>query len=114
MTNLSALMAATSSALGWLLWSLLVGSLANRLPAAWLERQHWFWRRPWREQPQGFEKRLVIRRWKPWLPDAGHLGQQPLGPALNRPQVSLWWRRHGLFPSGIKARKPGAQAPGFC
>ena len=72
MTNLSALMAATSSALGWLLWSLLVGSLANRLPAAWLERQHWFWRRPWREQPQGFEKRLVIRRWKPWLPDAGH------------------------------------------
>ena len=28
MTNLSPLMTATSSALGWLLWSLLVGSLA--------------------------------------------------------------------------------------
>ena len=48
MTNLSALMAATSSALGWLIWSLLVGSLANRLPVGWLERQHWFWRRLWR------------------------------------------------------------------
>ena len=65
-------MALLTSALGWLLWSLLVGSLANRLPAAWLEREHWFWRRPWREQQQGFEKRLAIRRWKPWLPDAGN------------------------------------------
>lgn len=38
MTNLSPLMTATSSALGWLLWSLLVDCLANRLPAAWLDR----------------------------------------------------------------------------
>ena len=71
MTNLSPLMAATSSALGWLLWSLLVGSLANRLPAAWLEREHWFMRRPWSESRQSFENRLAIRSWKPWLPDAG-------------------------------------------
>jgi len=41
------------------------------------------------------------------------LGQQLLGPALNRLLMSLCWRRHGLFPSGIKARKPGARAPGF-
>jgi glycosyl-4,4'-diaponeurosporenoate acyltransferase len=72
MTNLSPLMTATSSALGWLLWSLLVGSLANRLPAAWLDREHWFMRRPWSESRQGFENRLGIRRWKPWLPDAGN------------------------------------------
>jgi glycosyl-4,4'-diaponeurosporenoate acyltransferase len=72
MTSLSPLMTATSSALGWLLWSLLVGSLANRLPAAWLDREHWFMRRPWRESRQGFENRLGIRRWKPWLPDAGN------------------------------------------
>lgn len=42
------------------------------------------------------------------------LGQQLLGPALNQLLISLWWRRHGLFPSGIKTRKPGARAPGFC
>lgn len=72
MANLSALITASSSALGWLLWSLLVGSLANQLPATWLAKEHWFWRRPWREQKQSFEKRLAIRRWKPWLPDTGH------------------------------------------
>ena len=48
------------------------------------------------------------------LLDNAELGQQLLVPALNRLLVSLWWRRHGLFPSGIKARKPGARAPGFC
>ena len=61
MTSLSPLMTATSSALGWLLWSLLVGSVANRLPAAWLEREHWFMRRPWSESRQSFENRLAIR-----------------------------------------------------
>ena len=29
-------------------------------------------RRPWRESCQGFERRLAIRRWKGWLPDAGN------------------------------------------
>ncbi|MCP9914187.1 hypothetical protein KBZ07_12400 [Cyanobium sp. BA20m-14] len=57
-------------ALGWLSWSLLVGAMANRLPAGWLAAGHWFWRRPWRESCQGFEQRLAIRRWKGWLPDA--------------------------------------------
>ena len=42
------------------------------------------------------------------------LGQQLLGPALNRLLVSLWWRRHGVLPSDIKTRKPRARAPGFC
>jgi glycosyl-4,4'-diaponeurosporenoate acyltransferase len=64
-------MALTSSALGWLLWSLLVGTLANQLPAAWLARNLWLWQRPWHESRQGYEHRLAIRRWKPWLPDAG-------------------------------------------
>lgn len=64
-------MALVSSALGWLVCSLLVGALANRLPAAWLARNHWLWRRPWPESRQGYEQRLAIRHWKPWLPDAG-------------------------------------------
>jgi glycosyl-4,4'-diaponeurosporenoate acyltransferase len=61
-----------SSALGWLLWSLLVGGLANRLPADWLASGRRA-RGPglrW-ESPQLYERRLAIRRWKPWLPDAG-------------------------------------------
>ena len=64
-------MAAITSALGWLLWSVLVGAIANRLPTGWLARDHWFWRRPWHEQARTFEGRLAIRHWKPWLPDAG-------------------------------------------
>lgn len=70
MANLSALKAASSSAQGSLLWSLLVEALANQRP-------------PSHEQQQGFERRLAIRRWQPWLPDAGHVGQLLLGPALN-------------------------------
>lgn len=61
-----------SSALGWLLWSLLVGGLANRMPAPWLAHAHGLtgaW--PWLESTQGYERRLGIRRWKRWLPDAG-------------------------------------------
>jgi glycosyl-4,4'-diaponeurosporenoate acyltransferase len=62
-----------TSALGWLLWSLLVGGLANRLPAGWLSAR-WLsagqgsagW-----ETPGFYERHLAIRRWKPWLPDAG-------------------------------------------
>jgi glycosyl-4,4'-diaponeurosporenoate acyltransferase len=62
-----------TSALGWLLWSLLVGGLANRLPARWLaarwpsaEQRSAGW-----ESPAFYERHLAIRRWKPWLPDAG-------------------------------------------
>jgi glycosyl-4,4'-diaponeurosporenoate acyltransferase len=68
----------------WLGWSLLVGMLANRLPARYLEGVQ----PPGREPPQAggprhetgrpanralrhFETRLAIRRWKPWIPDAG-------------------------------------------
>lgn len=60
-------------ALGWLGWSLLVGALANRLPPAWLARDSWLTRpRPWPESPAAYERRLAIRRWKGWLPDAGN------------------------------------------
>ena len=60
------------SALGGLLWSLLVGGLANRLPVAWLaaigvDGGPWLWG----ESVRGYEERLAVRRWKPWLPDAG-------------------------------------------
>lgn len=56
----------------WLGWSLLVGSLANRVPLAWLcghpEIKNGV-RRP--VSPRSFERWLAIRRWKPWIPDAG-------------------------------------------
>jgi glycosyl-4,4'-diaponeurosporenoate acyltransferase len=68
----SASQALLQCALGWLSWSLLVGALANRIPTSWLAAGHWIWRRPWRESRQGFERRLAIRRWKGWLPDAGN------------------------------------------
>lgn len=62
-----------SCALGWLGWALLVGSLANRLPPAWLARDNWLTRpRPWAETAAGYEQGLAIRRWKRWLPDAGN------------------------------------------
>jgi glycosyl-4,4'-diaponeurosporenoate acyltransferase len=70
--NASASQALVQCTLGWLSWSLLVGVLANRVPAGWLAGGHWFWRRPWRESSQGFERRLAIRRWKGWLPDSGN------------------------------------------
>ncbi len=68
----SASLAVLQCTLGWLCWSLLVGALANRIPASWLAAGHWIWRRPWRESRQAFERRLAIRRWKGWLPDAGN------------------------------------------
>ena len=61
-----------SSALGWLLWSLLVGSVANCMPAPWLAHaQRLTGACPWPESPQDYERRLGIRRWKRWMPDAG-------------------------------------------
>ena len=58
----------------WLGWSLLVGAAANQLPLPWLAF-------PGAERSQGeaasalrrFERCLLIRRWKPWIPDAGHV-----------------------------------------
>ena len=58
----------------WLGWSLLVGAAANQLPLRWLAP-------PGGELPQGeaatalrsYERCLLIRRWKPWIPDAGHV-----------------------------------------
>lgn len=61
-----------SSVVGWLLWSLVVGALANRLPLALLARESWLTRsRPWGEGIGAYERRLGIRRWKAWMPDAG-------------------------------------------
>lgn len=57
----------------WLGWSLLVGSLANRVPLAWLCAPPQIKagvRRP--VSPRSYERWLAIRRWKPWIPDAGH------------------------------------------
>lgn len=64
-----------SSAAFWLMASLVVGSLANRLPARWLEGwgagaaagQH----PPPRSRKGRPEPPLGIRRWKRWIPDAG-------------------------------------------
>ncbi len=65
-------LAALACALGWLLWSVLVGWLAHRLPPQALDHDTWLTgRRPWPESRSGFEQRLAIRRWKSLLPDAG-------------------------------------------
>lgn len=58
----------------WLGWSLLVGAAANQLPLPWLAH-------PGGELPQveaatalrRYERYWLIRRWKPWIPDAGHV-----------------------------------------
>ncbi|MFM2080950.1 MAG: hypothetical protein RLZZ219_1632 [Cyanobacteriota bacterium] len=67
------LMPLLSSAVLWLSWCVLIGNLANHLPAGLLNR------------PRGatdsdsaaaalriHERRLRIRHWKAWIPDAGN------------------------------------------
>ena len=62
-----------TSGLLWLIGSLLIGGLANRLPAAALARDGVLTRpRPWGESTDGYERRLGIRFWKNRLPDAGN------------------------------------------
>ena len=56
----------------WLGWSLLVGTLANRLPLAWLRAGAPTPRHPGARPPLHRYARLWgIRRWKAWIPDAG-------------------------------------------
>jgi glycosyl-4,4'-diaponeurosporenoate acyltransferase len=62
-----------TSGLLWLIGSLLIGALANRLPASALARDGVLTRsRPWGESTEGYERRLGIRFWKNRLPDAGN------------------------------------------
>lgn len=66
-------LAILACALGWILWSVLIGGLAHRLPQAALEGDSWLTRqRPWPESKQAFERRLGIQCWKSLLPDAGN------------------------------------------
>ena len=70
--TISDALAVLACGLGWLLWSLLIGWLAHRLPPSALARDTWLTgRRPWPESQKGFEQRLGIHRWKSLLPDAG-------------------------------------------
>jgi len=64
MAPLSAWWIVGSSTVFWLLISLLVGLLANQLPARWLQGQPGRIA-PVRRAPPG------IRRWKRWIPDGG-------------------------------------------
>jgi glycosyl-4,4'-diaponeurosporenoate acyltransferase len=67
-------MAALACIVGWLVWSVLVGYGAHRLPARALERDTWLTGpRPWAESAAGYERRLHIHAWKSSLPDAGPL-----------------------------------------
>lgn len=59
-----------SCALGWFLWALLVGGVANRLPAAWLTGAP-PGSNPRQKSAAFYERRLAIRRWKHRLPDGG-------------------------------------------
>jgi glycosyl-4,4'-diaponeurosporenoate acyltransferase len=72
---ISSLIPLVSSAALWLSWSLVVGSLLNRLPLAWLQRptptgeaQMVGLRVALRRQ----ERCWRIRHWKRWMPDAGN------------------------------------------
>jgi glycosyl-4,4'-diaponeurosporenoate acyltransferase len=72
MAPLQGLPAAMASAAGWLLWCVLIGYLGHRLPRRVLDHDTWLTRpRPWGESAASYERRLGIRRWKRWLPDAG-------------------------------------------
>ncbi len=57
----------------WLGWSLLVGACANALPLRWLQAEPAcaFNSSAARASQQAYERWLVIRRWKGWIPDAG-------------------------------------------
>ena len=72
MEAVNGLEAVAATATLWLVWSLLIGALANQLPDRLLGRRDP--RQP--EQPRGaalrlYEQWLGIRIWKPWIPDAG-------------------------------------------
>lgn len=54
----------------WLLYSLLVGLLANQLPEAWLQRPRV--RQSFHLSDGRTRGLLGIRRWKRWIPDAGN------------------------------------------
>ena len=67
------LIAALACVLGWMGWSVLIGWIGNRLPLPLLRRDTLLTRpRPWGETAKTYEKRLGIRHWKDWLPDAGN------------------------------------------
>ena len=73
---IQALLPLLSSMAFWLLASLLVGSLANQLPSAWLQDSLDEGRRPRRSKPTAPKTGrstgpVGIRRWKRWIPDAG-------------------------------------------
>jgi glycosyl-4,4'-diaponeurosporenoate acyltransferase len=73
MITADALLRVLATAGLWLGCSLLVGTLANRVPLAWLchpSDTAAGGRRP--RSPRRDERWLAIRRWKPWIPDAGH------------------------------------------
>lgn len=56
----------------WLGWSLLVGTLANRVPLAWLRAAAAAPVRHGDRPPlHRYERLWAIRRWKAWIPDAG-------------------------------------------
>jgi len=58
----------------WLGWSVAVGAAANQLPLTWLKD-------PGSDRPLGeaatalkrYQRWGLIRRWKAWIPDAGHI-----------------------------------------
>ena len=70
--TVSNVLAALACALGWSVWSVLVGWLAHLLPQAALSGDTWLTRRPWPETKQLYQQRLGIQHWKSFLPDAGN------------------------------------------
>jgi glycosyl-4,4'-diaponeurosporenoate acyltransferase len=74
-------------AVAWMLIQVGAGYAVHRLPSDWLDRDHWLFRaRRWEAGGGFYIRRLRIRRWKRWLPEAGAvfrggIDKRRLGPA---------------------------------
>jgi glycosyl-4,4'-diaponeurosporenoate acyltransferase len=72
-------------AAAWFVIQVGAGYTVHRLPADWLDRDRWLFRaRRWEAGGAFYVRRLRIRRWKRWLPEAG-----------------------GVFPGGVDKRRLG-------
>lgn len=66
--------AVVASSAAWAGLSVAVGYVAHRLPPSRFDHDTWLTRlRPVERDGRVYERRLRIRRWKPWLPEAGDL-----------------------------------------
>jgi glycosyl-4,4'-diaponeurosporenoate acyltransferase len=75
LASLSLGMAVAIDSAIWLVWSVMVGWWASKLPPERIDVDGWLTRvRPWEHNGHVYAP-LGVRRWKRWLPDAGPFGR---------------------------------------